>query len=48
MPLLTDRLAKKQLAPITAAKWDRLIGCHGDVIETGGKAAWEKVFAKFI
>lgn len=40
-------LAKKELAPIFAAKWDRLIPCHGDVIESGGKAAWDKVWAKY-
>lgn len=24
--------------------WDRLIPCHGDVLETGGKALWNKNF----
>ena len=42
-----SRLMKRELAPIMAAKWDRIIPCHGDVIETGGRAAWDKVWAKF-
>lgn len=40
-------LLKKELAPIMAAKWDRLIPCHGDVIETGARAEWDKVWARF-
>ncbi|ODO08583.1 hypothetical protein L198_00313 [Cryptococcus wingfieldii CBS 7118] len=40
-------LLKKELAPINAAKWDRLIPCHGDVIETGGKVAWAKVWSQY-
>ncbi|WWC59700.1 uncharacterized protein I303_102262 [Kwoniella dejecticola CBS 10117] len=40
-------LLKKELQPILAAKWDRIIPCHGDVIETGGKVAWEKIWAKY-
>ena len=40
-------LLKTELAPIMAAKWDRLIPCHGDVIETGARAEWDKVWAKF-
>ncbi|RSH82660.1 uncharacterized protein EHS24_007654 [Apiotrichum porosum] len=40
-------LAKKELAPIFAAKWDRLVPCHGDVIETGGKEAWTKLYGQF-
>jgi hypothetical protein len=38
---------KVELGPIHAAKWDRIIPCHGDVIETGGRAAWDKIWAKF-
>ncbi|WRT64558.1 uncharacterized protein IL334_001490 [Kwoniella shivajii] len=41
-------LLKKQLQPIAAAKWDRIIPCHGDVIETGGKVAWDKVWGKYV
>ncbi|WVQ69504.1 uncharacterized protein L199_007724 [Kwoniella botswanensis] len=40
-------LLKKELQPILAAKWDRIIPCHGDVIETGGRVAWEKVWGRF-
>ncbi|KAL7419151.1 hypothetical protein Q5752_005987 [Cryptotrichosporon argae] len=40
-------LAKQQLAPLFAAQWDRLIPCHGDIIETGGKAAFDKVYGDF-
>ncbi|KAK8847594.1 hypothetical protein IAR55_005453 [Kwoniella newhampshirensis] len=40
-------LIKKELQPINAAKWDRVIPCHGDVIETGGRVAWDKVWGKF-
>ncbi|AFR97427.1 hypothetical protein C343_05569 [Cryptococcus neoformans C23] len=39
-------LLKKELAPINAAKWDRIIPCHGDVIETEGKVQWNKVWGK--
>jgi hypothetical protein len=30
----------------TVSGWDfdRIIPCHGDVIETGGKAKWDKVY----
>ncbi|KAL1413282.1 hypothetical protein Q8F55_001038 [Vanrija albida] len=38
-------LGIQQLAPIFAAKWDRIIPCHGDVIETGGRKKWDQVFA---
>ncbi|WVQ79871.1 hypothetical protein IAT38_001971 [Cryptococcus sp. DSM 104549] len=40
-------LMKKELEPIMAAKWDRIIPCHGDVIESGGKVDWVKVWGKF-
>ncbi len=41
------RLLKKELEPINSAKWDRIIPCHGDVIEKGGKVAWNKVWGKY-
>jgi len=41
------RLIKKELQPIKAAKWDRLIPCHGDVIETGGKNAWNTIWGPY-
>jgi hypothetical protein len=28
--------------------FDRIIPCHGDVIETGGKKAWQQVLGKFL
>ena len=38
---------KKELAPLLAADFDRLIPCHGDVIETGAKSIFEDVFKRF-
>jgi len=38
---------KEELKPISAATWDRLIPCHGEVIETNGKVEWNKVWAKY-
>jgi len=34
----------------TVAGWDfdRIIPCHGDVIETGGKKAWETTYGKYL
>jgi len=34
----------------TVAGWDfdRIIPCHGDVIETGGKKAWEATYSKYL
>lgn len=40
-------MLKKELEPINSAKWDRIIPCHGDVIEKGGKVAWNKVWGKY-
>ncbi|ORX34075.1 hypothetical protein BD324DRAFT_638279 [Kockovaella imperatae] len=46
--LVKDKaLAKRELEPINKLEWDRIIPCHGDVIETGGKEAWAKVFNQF-
>lgn len=42
-----SRLLKKELQPIMAAKFDRIIPCHGDVIDTGGKVEWDKVWGKY-
>ena len=42
-----DSLMKTELMAINAAKWDRLIPCHGDVIESGGRVAWDKVWGKY-
>lgn len=43
----SDELAKREMAPIFEAKWDRIVPCHGDVIETGGKAKWAEVWGKY-
>lgn len=32
---------------IASWQFDRIIPCHGDVIETGGKEAWRSAFKKF-
>ncbi|CAK9785619.1 hypothetical protein CC85DRAFT_272456 [Cutaneotrichosporon oleaginosum] len=40
-------LMKKELVPIFAAKFDRIVPCHGDVIDAGGRAAWDKVWGKY-
>lgn len=34
----------KSVAHVAAWDFDRIIPCHGDVIETGGKGIFEKVF----
>ncbi len=47
LPSLTASLAKKELVPIFSGKWDRIIPCHGDVIDSGGRAAWDKVWGKY-
>ena len=41
-------LLRSELSLVRAAKWDRIIPCHGDVIETGGKEAFDKVYSKFM
>ncbi|KAF9003371.1 hypothetical protein BDQ17DRAFT_1305718 [Cyathus striatus] len=45
----TDKEAMKRDAK-TVAGWDfeRIIPCHGDVIETGGKKAWEEVYKFYL
>ncbi|GMK59178.1 hypothetical protein CspeluHIS016_0701930 [Cutaneotrichosporon spelunceum] len=40
-------LAERELAPVFAAKWDRIVPCHGDVIDAGGRAAWDRVWGKY-
>jgi hypothetical protein len=37
----------KELAPIHAADFTRIIPCHGDVIEREGKVAWDKVWGAY-
>jgi hypothetical protein len=34
----------KSIAKIAKWDFDRVIPCHGDVIETGGKGVFEKIF----
>ena len=38
---------KKELAAVNKLDWDRIIPCHGDVIESNGKVAWNKVWGKY-
>ena len=33
---------------VSSWDWDRLIPCHGDVIETGGKHAWDATYQKVL
>ncbi|CAA2990712.1 Hypothetical predicted protein [Olea europaea subsp. europaea] len=33
---------------VAAWDFDRIVPCHGDVIETGGKEAWRKVFKRWL
>lgn len=46
-PQLTASLARKELEPVFAAKFDRIVPCHGDLIDTGGRAMWDKVWGKY-
>jgi len=39
---------KRDVAAVSAWDFDRIIPCHGDVIETGGKEAWKKVMKKYL
>jgi len=45
----TDKTAMKRDAK-TVASWDfdRIIPCHGDVVETDGKKAWEESYRTFL
>jgi len=45
---LTNSQLDKELKPLLEADIDRIIPCHGDVIETGGKGIFESVFRKFV
>jgi len=39
--------AKKDATTVTGWDFDTVIPCHGDVVETNGKAAWQSVWDKF-
>ncbi|KIY74114.1 hypothetical protein CYLTODRAFT_416374 [Cylindrobasidium torrendii FP15055 ss-10] len=47
--LAKDKVAMKRDAQ-AVANWDfdRIIPCHGDVVETGGKKAWQDVYKKIL
>jgi hypothetical protein len=45
---LTHSKLTEELSPLRNADWDRLIPCHGDVIESGAKAEFIKVFDQFV
>jgi len=53
-PYFTGGLAKdiavnsKDARVVASWDFDTIIPCHGDVIETNGKAAWESVWRKYI
>jgi len=38
---------KADAATVKGWDFDRIIMCHGDVIETGGKQVWETVYSKY-
>jgi hypothetical protein len=39
------RSLKKELAPIFAADFDRIVPCHGDIVEQGGMDIFIKVYS---
>jgi len=44
-----DAKATREHAKFVAGwDFDRIIPCHGDVVETGGKEAWKSVFGAFL
>jgi hypothetical protein len=45
---LTSRKLQQELKPLLDADIDRIIPCHGDVIETGGKKIFEDCFRRFM
>lgn len=38
----------RDVAVVSAWDFDRLIPCHGDVIETGAKQVWLDAFKSFV
>jgi len=38
---------KRDVKTVSEWDFDRIIMCHGDVIETGGKKAWKSAYAKY-
>ncbi|KAH8830126.1 hypothetical protein DL96DRAFT_1591694 [Flagelloscypha sp. PMI_526] len=43
-----DKVAmKRDVHAVAGWDFDRIIMCHGDVIETGGKAQWKEAYAKY-
>jgi hypothetical protein len=46
---IRDRAAvRASLERILAWDWDRLVLAHGDVVESGGKAAFRRAFSRFL
>lgn len=45
---LLPRQLQKELKPLFDADFDRIIPCHGDVIETGAKKIFEDCFKRFM
>lgn len=42
------RQLQKELQPLLDADFDRIVPCHGDVIETGAKSVFEDCFKRFM
>jgi len=48
-PGSSDRAAFGESARrVSGWDFDRIVPCHGDVIETGGKAKWDTLFSWFM
>lgn len=45
---LTPRSMTRDAKVVAAWDFDRIIPCHGDVIETGGKAKWMSTFEQYL
>ena len=41
-------LMREHLKAMQGWDFDRIIPCHGDVIETGGKKAWSEAYSKYL
>jgi hypothetical protein len=45
---LTGRLMKRDVQVVRSWDFDRMVPCHGDVMETGAKKLWNDLYAKFL
>jgi hypothetical protein len=39
---------RRDVKVISGWDFDRLIPCHGDVLETGAKIYWDALYARFL